>query len=1234
MSVTDLREQEFKEDNPKVIYPDKSLIQIDEDSGIIFAQPIPDGTIDDSVSQVRHTPAAQRTDATAAIGDSKPASLRHAEVGLAELDTLADIFEGQTPELDETWEKEEIISLDGSELASDSVNSLSFDDQSDFSDLIGDLDSWETSAAESKVVGTQETSASTGENFIDWLGEDFPEEVTLDSQDATDDFSDLLFEAESPESLTAETGSTKNLSSLFGDTSEILGDGEDENNYLDIDNSSQELDNLGGTESQGDEAALIGSESDFSDLLAIAANHQEDLEFGEELMIDGKANDLDLAELELDESLGDLNLANDEDLDFSQLESDQEIFALEEQATAKALEPKENSQALDLEGLFGESTPAELEEEELDWQEDWFSSETSITTEGLEALTTTTAEADELASLLGEEMPAEEQELDWQADLFGTEASVPTQEVETLPQMTTEADELASLLGEEMPAEEQELDWQADLFGTEASVPTQEVETLPQMTTEADELASLLGEEMPAEEQELDWQADLFGSETSITTEGLEALTTTTAEADELASLLGEEMPAEEQELDWQADLFGTEASVPTQEVETLPQMTTEADELASLLGEEMPAEEQELDWQADLFGTEASVPTQEVETLPQMTTEADELASLLGEEMPAEEQELDWQADLFGTEASVPTQEVETLPQMTTEADELASLLGEEMPAEEQELDWQADLFGTEASVPTQEVETLPQMTTEAEELASLLGEEMPAETEILAFSEEEVSEAEMDSGWELELTDEQGIDDLLEEEPTEALEPEDIQEFLRAEADEVSEANTVTVPAVASEFDELEIMLEEAPLTTPSTVAEFDELEAMLEEEASLTTMTSTVAVFDELEAMLEEEPLPAMATNTPFVATATSSDSTETDVFSDLENLLDEETPEAAEQSPELEESAAKADEDDEFGDLEKLLEQADKTMGGQPTLKADQRQTKPQSRPRPRMFEQTMRVPIKRLDDLSNLVGELVVNRNSLEQDQERLRQFLDNLNHQVLSLNDVGARMQDLYERSLLESSLLASRHNYRSFFGGEQSSESSHANGAEYDPLEMDRFTGFHTLSQEMIELIVRVRESASDIVFLADGTDQVARTLRQITTQLQEGLTRARMVPFAQTADRLPRAVRDISLKLGKQAELQVEGRETLIDKMIIEHLNAPMTHLVNNAITHGIEPPEVRQAANKPNVGKITVRAFYQGNQAVISISDDGAGINPERVRNKIIERRNSSPQMRRKS
>ena len=377
-----------------------------------------------------------------------------------------------------------------------------------------------------------------------------------------------------------------------------------------------------------------------------------------------------------------------------------------------------------------------------------------------------------------------------------------------------------------------------------------------------------------------------------------------------------------------------------------------------------------------------------------------------------------------------------------------------------------------------------------------------------------------------------------------------------------------------------------------------------------------------FDDLEALLI-----AGGAGAVIAASASTNQSpVNTEVFSDLEELLSESAtmPEIHGLPATTASKAARtaADEsDDEFGDLEKLLEdpkdsgrsQGEGNMGPSAI-------NRPRRNARAGGFgDQTMRVPVKQLDNLSNLMGELVVNRNSLEQDQERMRQFLDNLLHQVTLLSDVSQRTQDFYERSLLEIALLANRQGHRSAW---RSEDSAHTRESAWRPEEMDRFTPFHSLAQEIIELIVRVRESAADIEFLVDEADQVTRQLRQVTTQLQEGLTRARMKPFAETTDRLFRAVREIAIKCGKQAQLQVEGKEILIDKMIVDQLYDPMTHLVNNAITHGIEAPEVRLAAGKPAVGRITIRAFHQGNQTVVSVSDDGAGIDPQRVKAKAIK------------
>ncbi|MEB3224430.1 MAG: hybrid sensor histidine kinase/response regulator [Synechococcus sp.] len=312
--------------------------------------------------------------------------------------------------------------------------------------------------------------------------------------------------------------------------------------------------------------------------------------------------------------------------------------------------------------------------------------------------------------------------------------------------------------------------------------------------------------------------------------------------------------------------------------------------------------------------------------------------------------------------------------------------------------------------------------------------------------------------------------------------------------------------------------------------------------------------------------------------------------------------------------------------DFGELEALLQEAD-SIGGPPITTGGSASPSRNRAQKVNAFEQTMRIPVKQLDNLSNLMGELVINRNTLEQSQEKLRQFLDNLMGQVQRLNDIGSRMQDLYERSLLERSLLASRGQTSEYHFPpgftDKNPPTARSNAQEYDPLEMDQFTGFHLLSQEMIELIVRVRESSSDIEFLVDDNDQITRNLRQVSTQLQEGLTKSRMVPFSQAADRLVRPVREISLKLNKRASLNVEGREVLIDKMILEQLYDPLTHLINNAITHGIEPPDVRLGKGKPAAGAIALKAYIQGNQIVISIADDGAGIDVNAITRKALEK-----------
>ncbi len=349
---------------------------------------------------------------------------------------------------------------------------------------------------------------------------------------------------------------------------------------------------------------------------------------------------------------------------------------------------------------------------------------------------------------------------------------------------------------------------------------------------------------------------------------------------------------------------------------------------------------------------------------------------------------------------------------------------------------------------------------------------------------------------------------------------------------------------------------------------------------------------------------------------------------DDFDDLDSLLGDAPAALPTPTP-----TAKSD---DFSDMEKLLQGTESLAGPASTASRGNAAAAPPAKTRSRsqrLREQSMRVPIKTLDNFNNLVGEMVVNRNSLEGDQGRLKQSLEKLTDHTQKLSDVGQKLQDLYERSLLENALLNSR---RKVMGMETvavssgglnlsaSNPDSESAVGDLDDLELDKFTGFHTLSQDIIELIVRVKESANDIDFLInESLDQDTRNFRQTTSQLQEEVNRSRMVPFAQTADRLPRAVRDIAHKCGKSARLTIEGRDALIDKMLIEQLHDPLTHLINNAVTHGIETQEERIMNGKPADGAIRLQAFYQGNQTVISVSDDGAGIDPEQIKRKAIEK-----------
>jgi two-component system chemotaxis sensor kinase CheA len=128
---------------------------------------------------------------------------------------------------------------------------------------------------------------------------------------------------------------------------------------------------------------------------------------------------------------------------------------------------------------------------------------------------------------------------------------------------------------------------------------------------------------------------------------------------------------------------------------------------------------------------------------------------------------------------------------------------------------------------------------------------------------------------------------------------------------------------------------------------------------------------------------------------------------------------------------------------------------------------------------------------------------------------------------------------------------------------------------------------------------------------------------LNLITTELQEGVMKTRMQPIGNVWGKFPRIVRDVAQSCGKIVRVEMEGRETELDKTIIEAIKDPLTHIIRNSVDHGIETPEKRVAAGKPQEGRLFLRAFHEGGQVNIEIVDDGAGINLDRVKSKAIEK-----------
>jgi two-component system chemotaxis sensor kinase CheA len=164
------------------------------------------------------------------------------------------------------------------------------------------------------------------------------------------------------------------------------------------------------------------------------------------------------------------------------------------------------------------------------------------------------------------------------------------------------------------------------------------------------------------------------------------------------------------------------------------------------------------------------------------------------------------------------------------------------------------------------------------------------------------------------------------------------------------------------------------------------------------------------------------------------------------------------------------------------------------------------------------------------------------------------------------------------------------------------------------------------TLLNRMMNLVgelVLTRNQVLQATSADPNMTLLSRRLDMVTADLRESVMKARMQPVSNIFSKMPRIVRDLSQSLGRRVRLQAEGQDTELDKSLLEAIKDPLTHAVRNSLDHGIEPPDVRQAAGKSPEGTLKLRAAQEGSHVIIEVSDDGAGINVDRVRQKAIER-----------
>ena len=245
---------------------------------------------------------------------------------------------------------------------------------------------------------------------------------------------------------------------------------------------------------------------------------------------------------------------------------------------------------------------------------------------------------------------------------------------------------------------------------------------------------------------------------------------------------------------------------------------------------------------------------------------------------------------------------------------------------------------------------------------------------------------------------------------------------------------------------------------------------------------------------------------------------------------------------------------------------------------------------------------LRVRADIVDRLVNEAGEVSITRSRIEGEMLHFKQSLKELTENVIRLRG-QLREIEIQAESQMQSRISA-------------------AQDTQFDPLEFDRFTRLQEVTRMMAESVNDVSTVQLTMLKNLDEAEAALIAQARLNRELQQGLMRIRMVPMSSITERLHRIVRQTSKEVGKKASLLVEGESVELDRSVLEKMTPPFEHLLRNAVAHGVEDEVTRTAAGKSETGVVILRARQEGNEIVLTLSDDGGGINLERVKAKAID------------